>query len=403
MVNGWNGDDPQTSQNEPGVDYELATRFLANADVVIDSIRVWGFTASPTAPVTGRKARIWSSGGSELAVVEIDEVLPAGWTTYDLVDPIVILTGTTFYVSYSTLRYYGATLNAYPVSSSDGSLTANAGRFNNTPETFPDTATTTFYGVDVVFTLGGNLPPDVTGLGLSANGLIVTATATVDDETPSTVSIKWDWGDGSSDNTAAGIFTKQHTYSAPGMYAVIAIATDGGGLKDSYATPIILREETSPGANEAWIDPIFDAVVSDWQATGFFNRVNKHQPRKKPNTKLEAAIWLQSIEPVGNISGLASSSGVLVFIGRMYYNTGAHQEDMIDPLMMRAASSIMRRYHDDFDFDLDSIGVRNIDLLGMTGRKLRADAGYMEQDHAQFRIYDITIPVIVNDIWRQTK
>lgn len=400
MVNGWNGDDPTTQSNEPGVDYELATRFLANNDVVISGVRV--YTGASEAHV-GRDARIWSSGGTELAVVDIDDTLTPGWVTYNLSEPLSILTGATFYVSYSTTRYYMFSTNAYPVTSSDGSLTANAGRFNNTPEVFPDTATTTFYGIDVVFTLGGNLPPTVTGISVVKDDLDITATATVDDETPATVSLKWDWGDDSSTTTGAGVTSSNHTYALPGTYALMVTATDGAGLKDSHAVVVTVTEATTPGANEAWVEPIFDAVVSDWQATGFFSRVNQHQPRKKPGTKLEASIWLQSIRPVGAISGLAASSGVLVFIGRMYLNTGSQQEDMIDPLMMRAASSIFRRYHDDFDFDLDHLGVRNVDFFGMTGIGVSVTAGYLEQDRAQFRVYDMVIPVIVNDIWRQTK
>jgi hypothetical protein len=58
----------------------------------------------------------------------------------------------------------------------------------------------------------------------------------------------------------------------------------------------------------------------------------------------------------------------------------------------------MRRWHDNFDFG----GViRNVDLLGITGRQLRYDAGYFEDETAKYRVVDITIPCIVNDIWPQ--
>lgn len=158
-----------------------------------------------------------------------------------------------------------------------------------------------------------------------------------------------------------------------------------------------------PSSNESWIDTVFDAVVSDWQRTGYFSVVNKHEPRKKPNPgKPHACIWFQSITPLGGASGLASTSALVVFKGRIYWNTGNKQEDMIDPALMRAASNVIRRYHDDFDFGLDPI-VRNIDIFGTYGTALKVVSGYLEQDDAMFRVVDIDIPVIVNDAWEQQR
>jgi hypothetical protein len=155
---------------------------------------------------------------------------------------------------------------------------------------------------------------------------------------------------------------------------------------------------TSPDGSESWIDPIFNAVVSDAQASGYFNIVNQYEPKAKPGTGLTAAVWLQSITPIGAISGLSSTSGRLLFILRMYSNMFSKPQDMIDPNLTRAASNLMRRYHDDFDFG----GViRNIDLLGAHGVALEANSGYLPQDDTEFRIIDIQIPCIVNDIWPQ--
>lgn len=400
MANGWDGADP-TLQTEPGIDYELGVSFLANDDIRITALRVWAGATS--ASLTGRTGRLWTSGGASLATVALDESLPPGWTTYVFADAIEVASGNTVVVSYGTITHYGATAGGYPNPSADALVTATDGRFNGAVGSFPTTTTASFYGIDIVYQQSGDLPPDVTGVSVVTNGLQVTATATVDDEEPSTVTIDWHWGDGTVTGTAGGVLSNTHTYAAAGTYALMALATDEQFQSDAYATVVTVKEETTPGANEAWLEPIFDAVVSDWQATGYFSRVNQHQPRKKPDTPLTAAVWLQSIRPVGAISGLAASSGVLVFIGRMYWNTGNTQEDQIEKRMMMAASAIMRRYHDDFDFDLDHLGVRNVDLFGMTGIGLSVTAGYLEHDRAQFRVYDMVIPVIVNDIWTQAK
>lgn len=155
---------------------------------------------------------------------------------------------------------------------------------------------------------------------------------------------------------------------------------------------------STPDASEAWLDPIFDAVVSDAQRSGYFDKVNQHEPKRKPGTRLTAAVWVQNLKPIPLASGLASTSALIIFILRIYSNMLQEPQDMIDPRMTKAMSSLMRRYHDDFDFG----GViRNVDLLGQFGVALEAQAGYLEIDNAMFRIMDLTIPCIVNDVWPQ--
>lgn len=155
---------------------------------------------------------------------------------------------------------------------------------------------------------------------------------------------------------------------------------------------------STPDGSEAWLDPIFEAVVSDAQASGYFTKVNLHEPKRKPGGSLTAAIWVQSIDPLALASGLASTSARIVFILRIYTSMLMKPEDMIDPAMMKACSNMMRRYHGDFDFG----GViRNVDLLGHFGIALSSQAGYLEQDNMMFRIMDILIPCIVNDVWPQ--
>jgi len=155
---------------------------------------------------------------------------------------------------------------------------------------------------------------------------------------------------------------------------------------------------TTPTGNEEWIDDIYDAVVSDVQRSGYFDKVNKHEPKRAQRTGLTAAIWVQSLEPLGTISGLASTSGRLVFTLRMYQNALLEPQDMIDPMMIKAVANLMRRYHDDFDFEGT---IRNVDLLGAFGVALSAISGYLDIDGTMFRIMDMNIPCIVNDIWPQ--
>lgn len=157
---------------------------------------------------------------------------------------------------------------------------------------------------------------------------------------------------------------------------------------------------TTPGPDETWLDPIFDAVVSDAQASGYFDKVNLHEPKRKPGMRLTAAIWVQNLKPIPLASGLNSTSALVLFMLRIYSNMLQEPQDMIDRNMLKASSHLMRRYHDDFDF---GGAIRNVDLLGAFGVALEAQAGYLEQDNTMFRIMDITIPCIVNDVWPQVK
>jgi hypothetical protein len=159
---------------------------------------------------------------------------------------------------------------------------------------------------------------------------------------------------------------------------------------------------TGPDESESWIDPILDAVISDVQATGYFDRVNGHEPKRAPRNGLTAAVWVQRIGPFVARSGVNVTSAVLTFMVRLYTSMMQEPQDMIDPKMLRAVANIIRRYHDNFDFGLNDIGVSNVDLLGAAGAPLGAEAGYLEIDNRMFRVFDIQVPVIVNDVWLQT-
>lgn len=241
MVTGWAGADPVQQDDGATTYYELATRYRADADVTISAVRVWHGAASNT--LAGRHATIWTNVGAQLATVNLTDTLPPGWTSFDLATPLPVTSGTTFVVSYGTRQYYGAVTPAgYPAASSDLALVALAGLFidgQGNVGNFPTNATTTFYGIDVVYTLGigDNTAPSVT-LATTPGPLSVTATATVVDDAAVTQYL-WKWGDGTTSSTS--VASASHTYTAPGIYAVLVIVTDAGGLKDSAAAVAVVR------------------------------------------------------------------------------------------------------------------------------------------------------------------
>lgn len=400
MPNGWSGSNP-TGQNEPGIDYQLGTKYRAEAEITISQVRVWGPAGG--AEVVGREATIRDASGTVLSTVDIPDTLATGWNAYSVTPVLVIPSTTEFWADYTVLTTYGAVSGvAYPITTPDTHLTLLAGGLNVTPGVMPNSENNAFYGIDIVYQ--GPADPNVPVVGISANAIGMTATAllTIEDNNPATVGYRIEWGDGDFLDTSS-LGPHQHTYTgATRPVSIMVTATDGSGNIDSASTAVIVRQSPTEttSSSEDWIDPIFDAVVSDVQRSGYFEKVNQHEPKRKPKGGLTAAVWVQSIDPIDLASGLDATSGRLLFIVRIYCKMLKEPQDDIDPMMVRATSNIIRRYHDDFDFE----GlIRNVDLLGAFGIKLAAQAGYLELDSGMYRIMDITVPCIVNNIWPQVK
>lgn len=153
---------------------------------------------------------------------------------------------------------------------------------------------------------------------------------------------------------------------------------------------------------EAVID-LFDRVQSHAMTLGLFEQVNTHETKSKPGNGLYADIWVDSIIPSGRASGLAATSGVVGLKCRIYTSMLTQPADAIDPDMLTAVTTLMGEYSGDFELG-GAEDVRSIDLLGMYGSSLSAQAGYVQIGSgggSMKRVMTITIPVIINDLWQQ--
>jgi hypothetical protein len=144
---------------------------------------------------------------------------------------------------------------------------------------------------------------------------------------------------------------------------------------------------------------ILDGIVSPMLASGLFSAVNKHEPKSAPAGQLTAAVWLDTVDPAPRASGMAATAIRLGWKIRLYFNMLADPQDEIDPELLIAQATLMGIFSGDFDLGQS---VRNIDLQGEFGPGLSSRAGYLEQDRKLFRIIDITLPLICNDVWEQT-
>lgn len=399
MAVGWNGPDPTGFSDGAGTSYELGTRYAAINGVTINNVRVWAPAGG--ASRANRAGKIWNTGGTLLASAAMPNTLTAGWTTHALDTPVAVTAGTSIIVSYDTTDTYGATVGgfAYPLTSADGNVQAIERRLHTTPDLFPPSgAGNTFYGIDIDYSVGtgGNQPP-VVGITASVSVLAAAATLTVTDENPSTVTYTIEWGDG---NTSAGLTSlgpHNHIYSAAGTYAIMVTATDAGGLTDSAAVAVTVRSAVPAGMN---FTGVLNAVANKSARLGLFGKINKHEPKNAPGSKLSTAIWVQGIGPAD--SGLASTSVWLQLTQRIYTSMISEPRDAIDPDMVYAADRVMAALT--ADFTLGGL-VRCIDLLGLEASRTRsplsAEAGYLAIDNKLYRIIDISIPIVLNDTWTQ--
>jgi hypothetical protein len=144
---------------------------------------------------------------------------------------------------------------------------------------------------------------------------------------------------------------------------------------------------------------LLNSVQDHALASGWFERVNGHEPLSPPDTSgLTAAVWVQRISPAVGGSGLNATAIRLELMLRIYAGINTEPADAIDPNMLAALDDLMARYSADFTLDGE---VRQVDLLGAFGDPLQARAGYLVQSGTEYRVMDITLPLIVSDLWDQ--
>jgi hypothetical protein len=142
-----------------------------------------------------------------------------------------------------------------------------------------------------------------------------------------------------------------------------------------------------------------DQVISHTLTLGVFDKVANHEPKNAPGNGLFCSIWADRIEPLGDASGLASTSGRVAFHIRIETNMLQEPQDDIDGLMLTATTTLMAEYSGHF-----TLGgtVRDVDLLGAHGEALNAQAGYLDIDRKLYRVMIVVLPVIINDLWSQS-
>ncbi|HET9889648.1 MAG TPA: DUF4082 domain-containing protein [Mycobacterium sp.] len=406
MSNGWNGADP--TQATDAASYELGTEFLVNQTITITAVRVWS-GASPGS-YSGRQGRIWTNGGALLGTAAMPTNLPSGWQTYNLATPLVRPAGSRFVVSFSSGGNYGTLPHGLDsdVVSADGAVTAvgvnnstnGNGVFTTSPTSFPTRDfNNTFYGIDVVYSLGGgSTPPTVTNVSAvqNGNGQVASAiTATGGSAGLTGATYNWSWGDGTT-TTGQLSNTATHTYANDFVYPILAWVTDTNALSGYGAACADIELPASAGLN---FDNLIDAVLSKAATLGIFETVAEHDQLNAPTNGINFNVLFGTVKPARGSSGLAATSVVVLLNAYLYRQTaGSLPLDQVDKSMVDALSVFFAALTG--AYTLGGL-VRKIDLLGEFGTPLTASGGYADYAGANYRVIKVGIPLVVDDVWQQ--
>jgi hypothetical protein len=148
---------------------------------------------------------------------------------------------------------------------------------------------------------------------------------------------------------------------------------------------------------------IYQAVLSQAQASGNFDASTDHDSLNPPGQGASASLIVQSLEPIGRASGLASTSGRLEFVLRIEMPREAQPSGQSEKTLICAVVAFMAACTAGFELPAVPEGiVRCIDLLGMYGEPLKAVFGWFDHSEGRYRGAEITVPIILNDIFVQS-
>jgi hypothetical protein len=151
--------------------------------------------------------------------------------------------------------------------------------------------------------------------------------------------------------------------------------------------------------DEATAKALFSALSSTAMQTKLFQSVDTHEPWNAPGTGLYCSIILGPLKPDGSKSGLNKTTGAITFAVRVWAHAVQKPADKTDPQVLSAVATLMTAFSADLDFgDFGLEGtVRNIDLMQMSAAPAWVDFG-----GSMFRVMDINLVVVVNDMFAQS-
>lgn len=146
------------------------------------------------------------------------------------------------------------------------------------------------------------------------------------------------------------------------------------------------------------INNILDTVVSHALASGYFQTFNEFESKQSGTNGITGSVWVERITPIRS-SGLAGTSVRLELQMRMYSSTYTEPYDDIDSNLTQAVDAYFTQLIGDFELGGEA---RHVDIFGAYGRPLEVDVGWINMDGKEFRVFQVRLPIIINDVWAQS-
>ena len=146
------------------------------------------------------------------------------------------------------------------------------------------------------------------------------------------------------------------------------------------------------------VSDLFAQVEARAQTLADFEQVIGHEPRSAPASLPALAVWFAGLGPVRGLSGLDATSVRCEFGGRIYLNAAAKPEDDTEQKLLYLSALVMGAFSADFTL---GASVFAVDLLGGWGNPLSASPRWLVQDSKEFRVCELTIPVLIDGTFTQ--
>lgn len=151
--------------------------------------------------------------------------------------------------------------------------------------------------------------------------------------------------------------------------------------------------------DSAAIKSLFSEITSHASQLNLFDDVAGHAPENPPGNGASYAVWLSGIAPAPKASGLAATSGRIEFTGHIYSKARTRPLDYVDQNVLLLASDLIAAYSADL-----TLGgtVMEVDLLGAYGTPLQSAVVFADFQGTQLRVAEVTLPILIADIWSQS-
>lgn len=145
---------------------------------------------------------------------------------------------------------------------------------------------------------------------------------------------------------------------------------------------------------------VITAAIDHLVQTGLFESVQDHESTSASTGGLTADVWVATVKPIAEQSGLAVTSALLTLNVRIYLNAMSPPSGGLEQTITGAADVLMTAYNKAFTFDGT---VSWVDLLGENGTPLAAVGGYVTVGDVFYRCMTITVPCVIDDVWPQSQ